>query len=210
MRYALCSATDQLLSMLGDWVRKAIRIANDRGAASRPDLKAQLREFATAVKALAGNRDLTRDVLARQLCELADTVLKQDAPSRTRLMPAQLVSKRRVAHALLAQLLDLPFQAQTAHPVMDALALLRERYPNKAVDLPADTQIPLGRAWQRMIAMARCCLASRAWRPARRTRRFAGRGPAGAPGLVPAQCARHRSVQRPRPPVPRRSGHEMH
>ncbi|MFT0175270.1 Tn3 family transposase, partial [Paraburkholderia mimosarum] len=121
-------------------------------AASRPDLKAQLREFATAVKALAGNRDLTRDVLARQLCELADAVLKQEAPSRTSLMRAQLVSKRRVARALLAKLLDLPFQAQTAHPVMDALALLRERYSNKAVDLPADTQIPLGRAWQRMIA----------------------------------------------------------
>ena len=152
MRYALCSATDQLLSMLGDWIRKAIRTANDRVAASRPDLKAQLREFATAVKALAGNKDLTRDALARQLCELADAVLKQDAPSRTSLMRAQLVSKRRVARALLAKLLDLPFQAQTAHPVMDALALLRERYSNKAVDLPTDTQIPLGRAWQRMIA----------------------------------------------------------
>jgi CRP-like cAMP-binding protein len=35
---------------------------------------------------------------------------------------------------------------------MDVLALLRERYSNKAVDLPTDTQIPLGRAWQQMIA----------------------------------------------------------
>jgi hypothetical protein len=36
MRYALCSATDQFLSMLGDWVRKSIRTANDRVAASAP------------------------------------------------------------------------------------------------------------------------------------------------------------------------------
>ncbi|WP_433704776.1 hypothetical protein [Paraburkholderia sacchari] len=34
MRYASCSAIDQFLSMLVDWVRKAIRIANDRVSAS--------------------------------------------------------------------------------------------------------------------------------------------------------------------------------
>ena len=152
MRYALCSATDQLLSMLGDRIRKAIRTANDRVAASRPDLKAQLQDFAEAVKALAGNRDLTRNALVNQLCDLADAVLKQDAPSRTSLMRAQLVSKRRVARALLAKLLSLPFQAQSAHPVMDALVLLRELYAVTAVELPRDTAIALGRAWQRMIA----------------------------------------------------------
>ena len=152
MRYALCSATDQLLSMLGDRIRKAIRTANDRVAASRPDLKAQLQDFAEAVKALAGNRDLTRNALVNQLCDLADAVLKQDAPSRTSLMRAQLVSKRRVARALLAKLLSLPFQAQSAHPVMDALALLRDLYAVAAVELPPDTAIALGRVWQRMIA----------------------------------------------------------
>nr|WP_175153569.1 hypothetical protein [Paraburkholderia ultramafica] len=111
-----------------------------------------MRDFATAVKTLAGNKDLTRDALVKQLCELADAALEQDVPSRTSLMRTQLVSKRRVARALLAKLLDLPFQAQAAHPVMDALVLLGKLYANKAVGLPPDTGIPLGRAWQRMIA----------------------------------------------------------
>nr|WP_175152268.1 Tn3 family transposase [Paraburkholderia ultramafica] len=53
---------------------------------------------------------------------------------------------------MLAKLLDLPFQAQAAHPVMDALVLLHKLYEDKAVELPPDPEIPLGRAWQRMIA----------------------------------------------------------
>ncbi|CAM2162531.1 hypothetical protein PSAC2689_110016 [Paraburkholderia sacchari] len=39
MRYALCPATDQLLSMLGDWVRKAIRTANDRASYQNAPLR---------------------------------------------------------------------------------------------------------------------------------------------------------------------------
>ena len=152
MRYALCTATDQLLSMLGDWIRRAIRAADERVAASRPDLKAQLRDFATAIKTLAANEDLTRDELATQMCALADAAPGQNAPSRTSLMRAQLVMKRRVARAMLARLLELPFEAQTDHPVIDALTLLRKLYADKAVELPTDTEISLGRAWQRMIA----------------------------------------------------------
>ena len=152
MRYALCTATDQLLSMLGDWIRKAIRTANDRVAASRPDLKALICDFAEAVKILAADKDLPRDELAEQLCALADAALKQEGPSRTSLMRAQLISKQRVARAMLAKLQALPFQAQADHPVIDALALLRELYAHKAVELPKDTDIHLGRAWQRMIA----------------------------------------------------------
>jgi hypothetical protein len=34
MRYALCTTTDQLLSMLGRWIRKAINEASSRVAAT--------------------------------------------------------------------------------------------------------------------------------------------------------------------------------
>jgi tRNA U54 and U55 pseudouridine synthase Pus10 len=82
MRYALCTATDQLLSMLGRWIRKAINEANSRVSAVRPDLKAQMRDFATAVKAIATDKSLTHDELVEQLCALADAALKQETPSR--------------------------------------------------------------------------------------------------------------------------------
>lgn len=152
LRYALCTATDQLLTMFGNWIRHAMQAADKRVAAQRPDLKAQLCDFAAAVKALAADTTLTRDALAEKLCTLADTTLKQKTPSRTSLMRVQLVTKRRMARAMLAKLLDLPFEAQTAHPVIDALTLLRTLYAKKAVELPPKTETALGRAWKRLIA----------------------------------------------------------
>jgi TnpA family transposase len=151
MRYALCTATDQLLSMLGRWVRKSLNEANSRVSAARPDLKAQMHDFATAVKAVATDESLTHDELVEQLCALADAALKQETPSRASLVRSQLISKRRVARAMLARLLTLPFAAQTSHPVIEALALLRDLYASKSVELPQNTTIQLGRAWQRMI-----------------------------------------------------------
>jgi hypothetical protein len=52
---------------------------------------------------------------------------------------------------MLARLLMLPFEAQTANPVIKAFALLRDLYASKSVELPQNTAIQLGRAWQRMI-----------------------------------------------------------
>jgi len=85
--------------------------------------------------------------MVEQLCALADAALKQDTQSRTSLMRAQLVAKRRMARAMLAKLLSLPFEAQTAHPVIESLALLRELYAGKSNELPPDTSIHLGKAW---------------------------------------------------------------
>jgi TnpA family transposase len=151
MRYALCTATDQLLSMLGRWIRKALNEANSRVVAARPDHKAQIHDFATAVRAIATNESLTHDELVEQLCALADAALKQETPSHASLVRSQLLSKRRVARAMLARLLTLPFEAQTAHPVIEALTLLRGLYASRSVELPTNTAIQLGRAWQRKI-----------------------------------------------------------
>ncbi|KVE40067.1 transposase [Burkholderia sp. BDU5] len=151
MRYALCVATDQLLWMLGRWLRKIVNEASRKVDAARPDLKAQLRDFADAVKALAADTELTRDELAEQLNTLADTALAQSGPSRASLVRAQLLVKQRVARAMLAKLLSLPFAAQAAHPVIDALERLRELYGRGERALPEDTATRLGRGWQRAI-----------------------------------------------------------
>jgi hypothetical protein len=68
MRYALCTATDQLLPMLGRWIRKPLNEANSRVSAAPPDLKAHMRDFAAAVKAVATDdrkRPATRAWFAR-------------------------------------------------------------------------------------------------------------------------------------------------
>ncbi|MFM0283157.1 hypothetical protein P0D75_34635 [Paraburkholderia sediminicola] len=95
MRYALCTATDQLLSVLGRWIRKGINGANSRVSAARPDLKAQMHDFATAVKAIATDECLTHDELVEQISALADAMLKQETPNRASLVRSKLISKRR-------------------------------------------------------------------------------------------------------------------
>lgn len=68
--------------MLGRWIRKALNETDSRVSAARPDLKAQIHNFATAVKAIATDESRTHDQLVEQLCALADAVLKQETPSR--------------------------------------------------------------------------------------------------------------------------------
>ena len=81
MRYALCSATDQLLSMLRRWILKAANDAMREVEVILFDPKARLREFASAVKAVALDAALSREDLGERLCELADQALDQRTPA---------------------------------------------------------------------------------------------------------------------------------
>ncbi len=107
-----------------------------------------MREFATAVKTLAADEVLTREVLCQQLSALADAALNRRAPSRASLIRMQLLSQHRQARALLGKLVLLPFPAQSAHPVIEALTVLQELYARKTASLPDQITIRLGRAWQ--------------------------------------------------------------
>jgi hypothetical protein len=89
---------------------------------------------------------------------------------RRYVLPCLVMRPSRVLPPLLACLGTVPSQAANWRPFLNTRASRRA---------------------------ARCRRASRAWRPARRNRRFADQGPAGAPSLAPAQCARHRSYRGP-------------
>ncbi|CAJ3199676.1 transposase Tn3 family protein [Burkholderia pseudomallei] len=151
MRYAICVATDQLLWMLSRWLRKVVNEARSKVDATRPDLKSELHHFATEVKALAMDTSLAHDALVERLVQLADATLAQSGPSRASLVRTQFLTKQRVARAMLAQLLKLPFESQTPHPVIDALEVLRTVYVCGERELPVDVPVQIGRAWQRIV-----------------------------------------------------------
>jgi hypothetical protein len=151
MRYALCAASDQLLGMLRHWIQKAVNDATRDIDAARPDLKARIHDFAAAVKAVALDATLSRDELSNKVCALADQALDVRPPSRRSLVRAHLMAKRGQARAMLAKIVRLPFEAQTAHPVTDALQVLRDLYARKAYTLPDRVTIRLGRAWREAI-----------------------------------------------------------
>ncbi len=148
LRYALCVATDHLATMLRHWIQKSVNDVRRLIEAGRPDPGTQMREFATAVKALAADEMLTRDALCQQLSALADAALNRRAPSRASLIRAQLLSRHRQARALLGRLVLLPFSALSAHPVIEALAVLQDLYAQRSDHLPDPITIRLGRAWQ--------------------------------------------------------------
>src|SRR5260370_7470188 len=97
---------------------------------------AGIRACATAVKAVALDEPLLRDELNDKLCARADRALDVRPPSRRSLVGAHLMAKRRQARAMFAKMVLLPFEAQTAHPVTDALQVLRGLYARKASTLP--------------------------------------------------------------------------
>ncbi|CAG9184814.1 Tn3 family transposase ISBusp1 [Cupriavidus laharis] len=148
LRYALCAATDQLSSMLRHWIRKCVNDAGRLIDAGRPDPGTKLREFAAAVKALVADETLTRDALCQQLSTLADEAAGQHLSSRASLIRAQLLSRHRLSRALLGRLVHLPFAAQSAHPVIEAMEVLRKLYARRADWLPDRVMVRLGRAWQ--------------------------------------------------------------
>ncbi|UBM07889.1 Tn3 family transposase [Cupriavidus metallidurans] len=148
LRYALCAATDQLSSMLRHWIRKCVNDAGRLIDAGRPDPGVKLREFAAAVKALVADETQTREALCQQLGALADAATSQNLPSRASLIRAQLLSRHRQARAMLGRLVRLPFAAQSAHPVIEAMEVLRKLYARRADWLPDNVTIRLGRAWQ--------------------------------------------------------------
>src|SRR5260370_16539334 len=112
---------------------------------------AGIRACATAVKAVALDEPLLRDELNDKLCARADRALDVRPPSRRSLVGAHLMAKRRQARAMFAKMVLLPFEAQTAHPVTDALQVLRGLYARKAYTLPDRVTIRLGRAWREAI-----------------------------------------------------------
>ncbi|WP_176072339.1 Tn3 family transposase [Paraburkholderia mimosarum] len=151
VRYALCTATDQVLTMLRRWVLKVVNDASRDIETARLKAADQLREFALAVKALATDESLSREDLGKKLCVLADQVLQPHQPSRRSEIRRSLLRKRYYARNLLIRIVQLPFEADTAHPVLDAIVLLRDLYRRHAYLLPDGVSIRLGRAWRESI-----------------------------------------------------------
>ncbi|CAE6965459.1 Tn3 family transposase [Paraburkholderia domus] len=151
MRYALCTATDQVLTMLRRWVQKVVNDASREVDAAAIKATDQLREFAIAVKALANDGSLSREDLGTQLCLLADQVLHPLAPSRRGQIRRCLLRKRQAARGLLIRMVQLPFGTEDTHPVLDAIFLLRDLYRRHTYLLPDGVNIRLGRAWRESI-----------------------------------------------------------
>lgn len=153
MRYALCAGTDQLLTMVRQWILELTRQAFNQIDGAQPDAARQLRDFVQRVKTLASDKTLRPAKLSQKLCELADETLKRQLPSRRSLVRLRIVEKTRQSRALLARLMRLPLRTQTQHKVIDAIDVLRKVYAQRGTpELPPSVTGDFGRAWGQLIA----------------------------------------------------------
>lgn len=152
MRYALCSTTDQLLSMFRRWLKEITNDAGRQVDAVRPDMQKMLYDFVASIEACASDQSLDLPELREKLAELIADIRNRKPPSRASLIRLQLLTKGAQARAMLSKLVELPFQSEAQHPVIDAISLLREIYSKSGqAVLPDDTDIKVGRVWNEFI-----------------------------------------------------------
>lgn len=152
LRYALCTASDQFLLMLRRWIRSS---ANDAARETSPaytDVQAKFQTFALNVKRLATQSDLSHADLKSQLCELVANNLADTKRSRSATARAYLIEHAKQARSVLSRIMALPLQAQGDHPVIAALAVLKDVYGRHSDTLARIPAIKLGNRWREAIA----------------------------------------------------------
>ncbi len=148
LRYALCTASDQLLMMLRRWIKKMANQAARETSPKYTDAQKRLREFAQTVRGLATDPTLSHEDLKTQLCAKADATLQEAKVSGAALARAWLIEHPNQARAVLAELTALPLESDSEHPVIEALKVLRELYAGKSRELPPAARIDFGRRWR--------------------------------------------------------------
>jgi TnpA family transposase len=154
LRYCLLATTDHLLLMVRRRVAELWRFAGVGIDAELTDWARLYRDLLGEVGALAADRDLSSEALRDHLMALID--VHRDAKPRTRaeIVRGRLIDGVRPVRSLLRGLVHLPWRGHADHPVLDALAVLRELYERDVRLLPATFAVPLGRVWRAPLAGA--------------------------------------------------------
>ena len=152
LRYCLLTATDQLILMFQRRVADLWRRCAD-GVVASVDWAEQYQRLLQELSGLAA-QDAVPDVeLRSRLSDLVAAKRAQRAPSRASVIRQRLIDAIAPVRSLLAAVSRLPWQANSEHPVLDALHKLRAQYAAGANSLPAEVTAPrLGPAWREAIA----------------------------------------------------------
>ena len=147
LRYCLLSATDQLILM----VRRRIAELWRKAAEAIPeavDWKARYGELVGEIEQLTQTEQVLPTQLLDQLKTLLDKHAKHKAPTHAHRVREQLIEAVRPIRALLASLVNLPWQAASEHPVIQAVTRLQDFYRRKVRLLPDKIDIALGGVWR--------------------------------------------------------------
>ena len=104
------------------------------------------------LRTLATDRDLSSDALREQLVALVEAHRRRKPRSRAEIVRDRLIEGVRPVRALLKALVGLPWRSTAAHPVLEAMSVLRDLYERDLRTLPATFAVPLGSVWRSVLA----------------------------------------------------------
>jgi TnpA family transposase len=152
LRYCLLTTTDHLLLM----VRR--RVA-DLGGTAAAGVDAKLADWARLYQqlldelgSLAANPSLSSDAVRGQLLALLQAHRARQPRSRAQIVRERLIEAVRPVRALLKALVQLPWQASAAQPLLEAIRILHELYERDLRALPTSYTVPFGRVWRAVLA----------------------------------------------------------
>jgi len=154
LRYCLHANTDQAILMVQRRVTDIWRTVA-AGVTDTSNWATLYKNLLVELASLVAQGDLPDADLRARIVALISTSERSKPPSRASLVRERLFDAIRPVRALLAEITKLPWQADSDHPVINALAQLAKLYADKARELPANSIAPrLGPIWHAAIAGA--------------------------------------------------------
>jgi hypothetical protein len=152
LRYALLTATDQLILMLQRRVADLWRHAAD-GVSKTVNWADLYQTLLDELAGLSAEGAVPDAELRARLDALVTSNRQRRPPSRASLVREGLIEAIRPVRSLLAEIAKLPWQATGEHPVTAALAKLCGLYDRGVRKLPDDATAPgLGSVWRDAIS----------------------------------------------------------
>jgi hypothetical protein len=152
LRYTLLRTTDHLLLMVRRQVADMWSVAAERIAANLTELAQRYQQLLGEVGTLATNTDLSGEQIRERLRALMQVHRDQTPRSRAQLVRERLMEAAGPSRALLRALVQLPWRAVSAQPLLNVIHLLQDQYERDDRTLPADCEMPLGRVWGTSLA----------------------------------------------------------
>lgn len=141
LRYCLLNATDQLVLM----VRRREASNHVTQTVNRIDPYQQL---IGEVKRVISDTNVPDHAIRGELTEIVTAHEKRKRPSHAQLVRERLVEAIGPMRALLAGIIDLPWESSGKIPVIEAIKELREPSSRKDRRLPRDVSIDMGKVWR--------------------------------------------------------------
>ena len=152
LRYSLLSATDQLIMMIRRRVAELARKAGE-GVSTNDQWAERYQALLDDVSQLAKSCPVADGQLRDQIAEIEQRHRSFRPKRRAAIIRERLLETIRPSRSLLQVIVKLPWQAQGTHPVVDAIAYLRDLYARGRRDLPQATpEWALGLVWKPLIA----------------------------------------------------------